>query len=235
MHALTQPVRALVDPVDAVPEAVGAGRWLWPLLLVALAVSFSGAAFALRWNAEAAVVRELSMSGELARLTEQELSDKIVMQSRLALVSGIAKGVFLMPLAALLFALGVKFCGWLIGRPIPFSRSFSATTVALLPIAVYHLVYGVVALASASVGDRRAEGLVPSHLGHVLTGLSPEMARLASVADVFNLWAAVLLGLGYAAATGWTRPKGIAFALVLYLMWAGVFLVGLPAMGGGGR
>ena len=85
------------------------------------------------------------------------------------------------------------------------------------------------------VVDGQEKSLIPSHLGQVLEGLSPQMARLASTVDVFNLWTTALLGLGFSTATGMPRWKALIFALVLYAAWAGVFLVGLPAMGGGGR
>lgn len=235
MLSITQPARALIDPAEGVASAVEARRWVVPLLVLMLAVSFSGVAFATRWDASSAVVRELSSGGELQKTTERELADKVQTRSRVKLVGGVAKGVFLMPLVALLFAVGLKVSGWIINRSILFSRSFSTVTIAMLPIAVYHLVFGSVALASAQLGDNHAERLVPTHLGHLLTGLSPELGRLASVVDVFNIWVAVLMGLGFAAATKWSRAKGVLFGLVLYLAWSGVFLVGLPAMGGGGR
>ena len=199
------------------------------------AVAFSGFAFALRWDAASSVVRGLSAAGELAGTTEQELASKITTAGRVALVGGIARGVFVMPILALLMALAVKIAGWLIGRSIAFADSFSACTTALLPVALYHLIFGVVALSSEVLLDGQDKTLIPSHLGEVLSGLSPEMARLASAADVFNLWAVALLGVGFSAATGMPRWRALIFSLVLYAAWAGVFLVGLPAMGGGGR
>ncbi len=235
MYSVLQSARALFDPSAAIPEAIERRRWLIPLLILVGAVVFSGLAFALRWDASTSVIRGLSMSGELAGTTEQELASKITTAGRIALVGGVAKGLFGIPILALLMALSVKIAGWLIGRSITFVASFSATTTALLPLALYNVVFGVVALSSDVMSEGQVKTLIPSHLGQVLQGLTPQMARLASVVDLFNVWTAVLLGLGYAAATGMPRWKALIFGLVLYAAWAGVFLVGLPAMGGGGQ
>jgi len=68
-----------------------------------------------------------------------------------------------------------------------------------------------------------------------MPALSPVAARAASSLDFFALWSAALLGLGFSAASGLSRPRGLLVGLALYALYAGVFLVGLPGMGGGGR
>src|SRR5262249_42793667 len=47
MVSVLQPARVILDPLDGLSAAVEARRWVWPLLFLAGAVSFSGAAFAL--------------------------------------------------------------------------------------------------------------------------------------------------------------------------------------------
>lgn len=234
MISLTQPARVVIDPT-AVPQTVAARRWVWPLLIVMASVAFSGIAFAVRWNAAPTVISELTAAGELARITEQELADKIQTASRVMLVGAAAKGIFLIPILVLLGTAALKFSGWLVGRPIKFVSALSALSVALLPIAVFHIAFGIVALMSAQLPTSAALSLIPSHLGQAFHGLSPELSRLASVADVFNLWAAVLLGLGIAEGAKVRAWQGVLWGLVLYLAYAGVFLIGLPALGGAGR
>jgi hypothetical protein len=48
--------------------------------------------------------------------------------------------------------------------------------------------------------------------------------------DFFNLWGALVLGLGFAAAVGMKQWKGAIFGVFLYVLYAGVFLIGLPAL-----
>src|SRR4030088_3281725 len=104
MVSVFQPVRAIVDPVDGLSAAVDSGSWVWPLMFLVIAVSFSGAAFALRWNAAPMVTQRLQMTGELPNTTEQELTQQVVTEQRVRLVTGVAQGVFAMPLMVLVVA-----------------------------------------------------------------------------------------------------------------------------------
>lgn len=231
--SLALPARVVVDPVDAVPKAVAARRWVWPLLLLCLTSAFAGVSFALRFDAQSAVVGRLQMTGELASITDHDLAEKIVQAQHLAIVSGVAKGVFVMPLIVLLLAAAVKFASWLIGRKTKFAQLFTAVAVAMIPIAVANVVFGVCALAQFSIPLDHVKGLVPSSLAALVHGHGPKLGRLLTGVDFFNLWSVLLLGLGYAEASGMKKSRALIFALVLYVCFVGVFLVGLPAMGGG--
>src|SRR5438132_1398594 len=103
--------RVLLDPVDGAPAAVESRRWFWPLFALAVAVSLSGAATAVRWDATPQVVRELTDEGELAKSSEREIREKVQTAERIRLVAGVAKGVFLMPLAVLALAVALKIAG----------------------------------------------------------------------------------------------------------------------------
>lgn len=232
MTSLVQPARVFIDPFEGTRVAVEAHRWVWPLLILALCVSASGTAFSLRWDATSSVLAELQMSAGTSGPSESEVADQIQTASRKALVGGIAKGVFVMPLAALLLAAILWVCTWLFETPAAFGKLMSAAALALLPIALYHLIFTVCALAQFSLTEARAVRLVPSSLA-MLEGLSPRLQNVLKGVDFFNLWSVVLLGLGYSAATGVRRGRGLLLAGVLYLMYAGVVFVGLPAMGGG--
>ncbi|MFP2925932.1 YIP1 family protein [Pyxidicoccus sp. 3LG] len=233
MTSLVQPARVFVDPFEGTRAAVEARRWVWPLLILALCVSASGTLYSLRWDAAPDVIRELQATGEMNGLSEADLTDKIQTASRKALVGGIAKGVFVMPLMALLLACGLWVVGWLFDRPAPFERLMSVAALAMLPIALYHLIFTICAAAQHSLTATRAAQLVPSNLGVILTGLSPKMMGVASAVDFFNLWSAGLMGLGFSAATGMSRGRAVILAVVLYAMYAGVVMIGMPAMGGG--
>jgi hypothetical protein len=233
MTSLAQPTRVLVDPIDGMGAAIDARRWVWPLVLLALCVALSGTAFALRWDAAPAVLQKLQMSGDLARQSEAEISDEITTATRKALVGGIAKGVFVMPLMTLGLAALLWFCAWLFGTPAAFGRLMAAAAIALLPIALYHLIFAFCAFAQHTLTEARVLTLVPSHLG-LLQGLSPKVQRVLGAVDFFNLWSVGLLGLGFSSATGMRRNRALLLMGVLYVMYVGVFAIGVPAMGGGG-
>ncbi|HEX4622622.1 MAG TPA: YIP1 family protein, partial [Myxococcaceae bacterium] len=113
MASATEPLRALIDPIDGTRAAVEARRWVWPMAALALCASTAGVNFALHWNAEPVVVKELEKAGDMNTTTEQDLATKVKTTQRIALVGGIARGVLGMPLAIVLVAAGLKVLGWL--------------------------------------------------------------------------------------------------------------------------
>lgn len=229
MTSLAQPARVLVDPIDGMGAAIEARRWVWPLVLLAACVALSGAAYALRWDATPAVLQKLQMSGDMARLSEAELSDEITTATRKALVGGIAKGVFVMPFLTLLLAAALWVCTWLFGTRAAFGRLMATAAIAMLPIALYHLIFAGCAFAQYSLTEGRALTLVPSSLA-VLPDLSPKLQRVLGAVDFFNLWSVGLLGLGFSVATGMRRTRALLLSVVLYAMYSGVFTIAVPAM-----
>ncbi len=235
MASVLQPARVMIDPLDSFSAAVDARHWVWPALALAACVAFSGAAFALRWDAGPVVTRQLQLKGELQNTTEQELAQQIVTAERIRLVSGVAQGVFLVPLMLVLLAGILKLASWIFGTPAPFSKCFSVAVLSLLPLALFHLIFGVSALRQQALTDLDAKSLVPSSLAAVVPKLSPVWGRVASAIDFFNLWSALLLGLGFSAASGMRRDRALLLSLGLYVMYVGAFVVGLPGWMGGAR
>ena len=229
MSSLAQPDRVLVDPLDGMGAAIEARRWVWPLLLLCLSVSLSGTAFALRWDAAPATIQRLEDSGDISRYTESELADEVQTSSRKALVGAIAKGVFAMPVMVLALAAVLWFAAWLFGTPAAFGRMMAVAAIAMLPIALYHLVFAACAAAQYSMTLERVGTLVPSSLAS-LQGLSPKLQKVLGAVDFFNLWSVGLLGLGFSSATGMRRSRALLLAVVLYAMYVGVFSLGLPAI-----
>lgn len=225
-------VRALVNPVDGVGPQVEGRRWVWPLLLLSAAVSLSGASVALKWDGTAEVLKGLG-AGELSRMSERELLDQVQTRERTRLVGAVAAGIFLMPLSVLGAAVSLKLGGWLLGAKATFAGCFTAAAVAMLPVAVFHLILAAAAFRQVALVDSQLGTLVPSSLSALFPQVGPRVARCLSALDFFNLWSAVLLGIGYSAASGMRRGRAVLFGLVLYLAWAGAFLIGLPGLGGG--
>ncbi len=232
MTSLAQPARVLVDPLEGMDAAIEARRWVWPLVLLSLCVSLSGVAYALRWEAAPAVVQRLQSAGELQRYSESELADEIQTASRKALVGGIAKGIFVMPLKVLLLAAVLWVAAWLFGTSAAFGRMMAVAAIAMLPIALYHLIFALCASAQYTMTEARVATLVPSSLA-ALEGVSPLLKRVLGAVDFFNLWSVGLMGLGFSSATGMRRGRALLLAFVLYAMYVGVFTIGLPGMAEG--
>jgi hypothetical protein len=230
MEALTLPLRALLDPVGAIPRAVESRRWLVPLLLVALMTAAAGAVIALRLDASRLVIPKMQMSGELMKASEREVNEAIEQAQRVALVGGIAKGLMLMPLLVLLLSVVLKLTSWLIGRKALFADLFTVAAITMLPVAVFHGIEVLAALRLEVITPRVAESLVPTSLVYFMGKGAPAITRVYSAIDLINLWASLLMGLGFAAASKWSPWKGALFGLFLYVLFAAAFFVGLPGL-----
>jgi hypothetical protein len=234
MVSALQPARALVDPLDGVALAVENKRFGWPLGAMMFAGCVASLAYFARWDSASAIIGQLTMTGELARTTEAEIAEKILTASRVALIAGMAKSVFVTPLLVLVVAVVLKIAGWLCSTRAVFARCFTAAAIAALPLALYQLILTVCTLHQASVTEEQMKMLVPSSLASLARALPPKLANAASVVDFFKLWSAWLLGLGFSAASGMRRGRAVLLGFVLYAMYAGVFVIGLYGLFGGG-
>lgn len=230
MEALTLPLRALLDPVGAVPQLVEKRRWLVPVLLIAVLTAAAGAVIALRLDASRVVIPKMQMSGELMKASEREVNEAIEQAERVALVGGIAKGLLLMPLLVLLLSVALKISAWLIGRKALFADLFTVAALTMLPIALFHGIEVIAALKLDVITPKVAETLVPSSVAAFFAKASPGLLRVYKAIDFINIWASLLMGLGFAAASKWSPWKGALFGLFLYVLFAAAFFVGLPGL-----
>lgn len=237
MSAFADSAKALIDPVDGPRSFVDQQRVVLPLLLVIAATAFAGSMYALRWDAAPAVIREMTMSGELQRNTEQEIADKITTAWRTKLVGGIALGLFVMPVLLLAFAGFMKFLAWLFGVTTTYVRALSVAVLAMLPKAIFHLAFGLAVLRQTALSDKMAKTLLPSNLAYFFPDAQGALAKVYGAVDFFTLWGVVLFGMGFSAATGMRKSRALLLAFVLFALWVGLTEIGLPALaqqGGGG-
>ncbi|MBL8917409.1 MAG: YIP1 family protein [Myxococcaceae bacterium] len=296
----------LVDPVGAVPPAVEARAWLVPLVLAMVLSAAASAAIATRLDTARVVLPRLEAAGELAKASEREIAEQVEQAQRVAIVAGVAKGIFGVPALALVAALGLWLMAWLVGGRTAFVESFTVICLALLPVAVGQGVTLAAALNQRVIAPKGVQHLVPSSLGAVLearasaeevpkgadrgasgadaahaakpgkgadrasSGASAEElargahrgataekvgervdrgasgadsgrawkpmagASLLGLADFFHLWSAVLLGLGFAAATRRARWQAVPIGVVLYFVTVAAVTIGLPGLAEGG-
>ena len=166
-------------------------------------------------------------------MPEAELTEQITTAGRLKLVTAIASGVCVTPLVVLGIAIVLALVAWLLGKKAPFPALFSASAVGLLPVALQRALWGVVALSQLGITEERARHLLPSSLGAWVHS-GPKLSGLLDSLDLFQLAAALLIGVGFAAATGIRRRSGMWVGLVLFAAYVGVFGVGIPGLVGGG-
>lgn len=219
--------RTYLDPVSAVPAAVAQRRWVVPLLWVMLTGAVAGAAIADKLDTAKDVLPKMAEKGDLQKASEREIAEEIEQSQRIALVLGVARAVFGLPLAVLAIAVAVKLFAWLLGRKSEFGALVSVAAIALLPFGIHALLSAVVAL--------KQDVIAPNQVGRLMvTSLQP-LFKHGNVFDFFNLWSAALLGLGIAAATKVKPWRGLLDGLLLYALFAAAVLVGLPGLMGDGK
>jgi hypothetical protein len=130
-------------------------------------------------------------------------------------------------------AVMLAFLAWLLGRKGAFNAFFTAAAVGTLPLALSKFLYGLIALAQSSVSEDRAATLLPSSLASIIHAQSPKVMRILSSIDFFHIWAALLIGIGFAAVVGMRRRQGLLVGAALFVATVCVTL-GIPAGGQGG-
>jgi len=216
---------------------VSSHRWGVALACVCLATFASGAVWAWRFNPLPAVLQEMKREGELARATEQEITEQATRRSRMQWVVAVADGAVGAPARALGLTLALALAAWLVGARLPLGAAWQVALVALLPVALGHVALALAMARSPGLSLAQRETLLPSHLGAWVEASGARAAVLRSL-DFFQLWGVGLMGLGLSAAGGLRRWKGLLLASVMFALYVGVFRVGLPGlferMSGGG-
>ena len=183
------------------------------------------------------VIPKMQTSGELSKASEREITEEIEQSERLALVLSVATGAFAVPALALLMAAGLKVLAWLFGRKSLFIETLAVVSVGLMPIAVLRMLILVSAARQTVLAPDVAAKLVPVSLVDVLSGPFSKAATGAlTTLNFFHLWSVLLIGFGFAAAARMKPWQALLISLVVYLLMAGAFGIGVPALmsGGGG-
>ncbi len=235
MVSALAPTKVLVDPFGSVAPTIANRRWVWALLLFALSGALSAAVFASRWDARPATIAQLEQQEELEKTSEVQLEEQVVRAGRVKLTLGVLKAVVVGPLSLLLLAAFLKMVAWLFGKKAAFASTFSAVATATLPLTLYHLAFAASALRQPALGELAPRTLLPSNLAAAFPNVGPRAALALAGVDFFNLWSVGLLALGFASTAQLSRGRALALMLVLYAMYVGVFMIGLPALAGGGN
>lgn len=234
------PLRALFDPFGAVPVAVREGRFLVVVVLATVLSALASATVATRLDASWVVLPKLEAAGELSKASEREVSEQVAQAQRVAIVTGVAGGLFGVPLLVLAGAIGVSLVGFLVGGKGRFIESVSVAALAMLPLAVAQGIRLVSALRQEALSPSMAAALVPSSLvslvgettvrGWAPAGLKPDaFVSLVGLVDVFHLWSGLLIGLGVAATTRVGVRGGLVGVTAWFLALAAV-TVGVPGL-----
>jgi hypothetical protein len=211
------PALALVAPDLGMERVARSGRVAAPLLLALVCSLALGGAEAYRADARQATLSELESQNKLKELSDQAIADQTRSAERAFAVKRIALAAVKPPAIWAGSLLGLYVLVWFLRARSTGPAMQAVAAAALLPHAAADaLGAGAAWLASRLPLDHGP--LVPRTLADLLALAGVQLpfaaSRLAGALDLFSLWAALLLGFGFAAAT--RQPRGRAVSAVLF-------------------
>jgi hypothetical protein len=226
------PFALLFAPDRGMDHQARVGRALWLVLFAWLCSVLLGAALALRVDAASSTLRAMEMSGRLQTMSDRQLAEESRNAERIFEVVSVAKGVVSVPLGLGLACLAIVALVWFFRGRIKGSAVAPVAAATLLPGALADLVDAVAAFRHDTLPPEglalapRSVGAILDLAGHPLMG---PWVKIGNAADLFSLWAAVMMGYGVAAVgrvPRWTALVGTLVAWVCYRLLTQV------AMGG---
>ena len=228
--------RLVWDPVSGMRAWVAESKWFAGLLVLVVCSTFAGAVVGARFDGSGKVLSERVSKDEAARVSEQDVVDRIQQAERLRLVAGVAQGLLGSPAAVVAAALFLRFLVWLWGRRLTWKSALSIVSGASLAYSVKALTTAAVALTRERLGPADLSALIPSALDQWMPlGLDGPWARLGAVPELFTVWAFVLMGFGLAHSLGVGLRRGLLFAATVFVFRAAIFVVALPGFMKEGR
>ena len=182
------------------------------------------AGFAQAWRVDSrgATLKKLEQGGQLLTMSDRQLDDETRSADRLYQVMRVGKGLFEAPVSLGLTSLGVVILVWFLRGKIKGRAVVPVAAATLLPNAIANLLDAVSALNHATLPPQGAM-LAPRNLasiaaafGHTLEG---PFLKLGHAADLFSLWAAIMLGFGVAAVGGLPVRRALVGTLAGWVCW----------------
>jgi len=229
MSILTLFLDALASPGRAFAAAVERRSIVPPLLASTLASLLLAAALLPRLDFDRAALDLLDASPNAADVTPFQREEAVASARKLGAVVTIAGAAA----GPALSAVGLALFLWLAFRVAGTRPGLRDTLVvsswALLPRALEALLSLPAALSAPAVDPQAVARLGPWTAGWFLTpGVQPPLLALATSANLFAVWSAVLLAIGMAPVAGATRARSGA---VVALVCAALVAVGMAAAG----
>lgn len=225
LRTLTRPGLGLAAVAER-PRAAAA------LLLSTFLALAAAAAVVPRTDYGAGGAGEAPAEGQAPRDPTEYERDQAALAARKLGALGDWAGAALLPSllavgVAAALALGFRVAG----ARTSFRPALAVAAHGTVPLWIARVLAVPAALAHAPVPRADVPGLLPSSAAALLpAGSPPALLGALGALDLFGLWAAWLLAVGMARATGASRARALAVTLVLYLAWTAVARVALPSL-----
>ncbi|ACG75486.1 conserved hypothetical protein [Anaeromyxobacter sp. K] len=226
-------LRALAVPQHGFP-LVTTRRRAGLALAIATAAALATAAAVLPSTdfGAAALVADRGEDG--AELTVSQREDNAATARKLGLIAGWA-GAAALPALLAVAAAGCLFVGFRVAGARPdFKATLAVTAHGMLPVWLRGLLAIPAALVHAPLAPADVPRLVPSSLAALVPSAPPPLAAALGAADLFTVWALVLVAVGMARAAGTSRLRAAVVTLVLFAAYVALLQVVPAALSAGG-
>ena len=212
-------VRVFYQPSIVFRELRGRATWLPPLLLVMLVTLATQLVVVPRLDLDASVRHAIAQRGN-TQTSEQQIEHAVSVARKMAVVS-VAVSPLVVPLIFLVIA-GIYYLGFrTVTSELDYRPVLSTTLHAAVPAMVLSsAVTAAVVAHRGTVLPDQVGRMVKSSLGALLPASAPKVVLAAAgVIDIFNIWQAVLLVLGFEIVLGVSRRRAVTVVAVVWGVW----------------
>ena len=204
------------SPVETFEDIARRPDLLMPLAIIVIISIISTAMLVPKMDFESATRDAIQQSGQ--KMSEQDLDRAVRMGSGIGKTMAYFSPVFSIIILAIIA--GVLLLAFrLLGGDGNFKQAFSASAWSWMPYLVSGIITTIVLATRRTVDPQEIPTLIKSNLGFLSDPReNPVAFTLLSSLDVFSIWSLVLLILGFAALSRFSRGKAAAIVVTLWIV-----------------
>lgn len=218
-------VGTLFSPKQTFADIARRPSWIAPIVLISLLALLVTAIFSQRVGWRAFMEKQFANNKRMEQMSPEQRQQALDQALKITPIIAYAGAVLGTTIVALIVAgvlLGIF--NVLAGAGLNFKTSLGIVSHAWMP-SVVGLLIGILVLFLRSPETIDIEHLIASNLGAAVSDESPKwLMTLATSIDIFTFWTIGLMAIGYSAANPKKISVGKAFAYVLLVWVAYVFV-----------
>lgn len=226
-------VGVFVSPGETFADIVRRPDIVAPLVVGILAtVAFSEIMLA-KIGMERIVRMQLEQSGRMSSMTPDQIDQAVSQGAKFGAIITHAIGLLGAPIGILIVAaVGLGIANLIFGAKTKFGTAFSVTAYAGM-VSVLGALIGILVMLFGDPEHFNPSAPIPTSLAFFMdqAHTSKALFALATSLDLFTFWYLAVLGIGFAATTGY-RSKASSVFFAFFAVWAVYVLakVGIAAM-----
>lgn len=156
----------------------------------------------------------------LEKLPPEQRAKQLAISAKMGQAMGYAAPVLTLLTAVIIAGVFLGTFNFGLSANIPFRVALAVVIYGFLPTVIYQCLSIVAFLVSPDPGNLNVQNPIASNPGYFLDAVGhPALYILASSLDVFALWSAILMGVGFACNSKVKRGTAISVVVGLYFAW----------------